>query len=289
VDGIGRHNEVYTFSIFGISKFHNNLFSLCIFSKKVKQSMIRKKIAAGNWKMHTSIDEGAKLVDALIAGLNTQNAEIIVAPPFTHLQPLNMLRKGSGIRLAAQNCHEAAKGAFTGEVSVSMLESAGADVVILGHSERREIFNENNTRIKSKVDAVLSAGMDVIFCCGESLETREAGKAQEFVESQLNESLFHLSEEMMKRVIIAYEPIWAIGTGVTASPGQAQEMHAFIRGLLINRYNDQTAQKTRILYGGSVKPDNAATLFGQIDVDGGLVGGASLKAEDFLAIIEAAG
>jgi triosephosphate isomerase len=248
----------------------------------------RTRIAAGNWKMNTSLAEGVALAEALAEEwLNAPGKEMILAPPFTHLSSVRAKLKTSAIQLAAQNCHWETQGAYTGEVSLSMLVDVGVDAVIVGHSERRELFGETNAIVKQKVDAVLAAGLRVILCCGESLTTREAGAANDFVEKQLKESLLHLSDVEMGSVIIAYEPIWAIGTGLTATTEQAQEMHACIRSLVATAYSDAIADKLTILYGGSVKPGNAKELFSQKDVDGGLVGGASLSTTDFLAIAAA--
>jgi triosephosphate isomerase len=248
----------------------------------------RTRIAAGNWKMNTSLADGVALAEALSEDwVNSPGKEMILAPPFTHLASIRPVLKTSAIQLAAQNCHWEAQGSYTGEISLAMLEEAGVDAVIVGHSERRELFGETNAIVKQKVDAVLASGLRVILCCGESLTTREAGAANDFVEKQLKESLLHLSAEEMGSVILAYEPIWAIGTGVTATTAQAQEMHAFIRQLLENAYSTDIAERTSILYGGSVKPGNARDLFSQKDVDGGLVGGASLNAADFFAIASA--
>ena len=248
----------------------------------------RTYIAAGNWKMHTTISEGITLAKALAEGWKASaNQEMIIAPPFTHLESILHVLEGSGIAVAAQNCHWEVKGAYTGEVSPVMLTTMGVNTVILGHSERRELFSETNEIVRKKLDAALAAGLQVILCCGESLNTREAGAAQDFVEKQLKECLLHLSDEQLESVIIAYEPIWAIGTGVTATAEQAQEMHGFIRRLISDAYSTKIADHISILYGGSVKPDNAVDLFGQEDVDGGLVGGASLDSDSFLQIAAA--
>jgi triosephosphate isomerase (TIM) len=248
----------------------------------------RIRIAAGNWKMHTSVAEGSALAEALaLAWKGDATRKMIVAPPFTHLQAILEAVRGSDISVAAQNCHWQAQGAFTGEVSPVVLKGMGVDYVIIGHSERREIFGETNTIVLDKINAALLHGLRVIFCCGEPLHVREAGDAQSFVQDQLNGSLLHLSAEQISEVIIAYEPIWAIGTGVTASADQAQEMHAFIRRSLSSTYGNGHAQSATILYGGSVKPSNATELFSKPDVDGGLVGGASLVAADFLMIAAA--
>jgi len=245
----------------------------------------RINIAAGNWKMNKSYEEGRDLALSVVEHLTTNNALVIMATPFIHLKAVSNIVAGvSNVKLAAQNCHQAAKGAFTGETSVDMLKSVGVEYVILGHSERREYFKESDELLAQKVDAALAGGLKRIFCCGESLAIRESGKHVAHVKSQIENSLFHLSAEAFSNIVIAYEPIWAIGTGVTASPEQAQDMHAAIRALLQEKYGEEAAESTSILYGGSVKPANAKEIFSKKDVDGGLVGGASLKAEDFVAI-----
>jgi triosephosphate isomerase len=250
--------------------------------------MDRKKIAAGNWKMHTSVDEGVALAKALAANWRgSKHTEMIVAPPLTHLQAVLKELEGSPIHVAAQNCHWENTGAFTGEVSPAMLGNLGVNAVIVGHSERRELFDETNEIVRKKLDAVLNNRMGVILCCGETLITREEGNAREFVGTQIRECLLHLPADSLGSVIIAYEPIWAIGTGVTATADQAQEMHAFIRGLLKSHYSESHADRITILYGGSVKAGNARELFSQPDVDGGLVGGASLDPQSFLSIAAA--
>ena len=248
---------------------------------------MRKRIAAGNWKMNKTLSEAESLVDALSLTPIPTNTEVILGIPHIYLAEMKRKLEHSAIKVAAQNCHEKPSGAFTGEISALMLRSIGVDCVILGHSERRAYFNEDDQQLAEKVDAALKAGLEIIFCCGESLDIREAGTHVNFVQNQLQNGLFHLSSESLSRVIIAYEPIWAIGTGVTASPLQAQEMHDAIRRMVESQYGAAVATEMHILYGGSVKPNNAAELFGQEDVDGGLVGGASLKAEDFTAIINA--
>lgn len=251
--------------------------------------MSRRKIVAANWKMNLNLPEGEQLADQIISGLPAElNCEVILAPPFIHLNGLMRKTYGTPVRLAAQHCHFEVSGAFTGEVSASMLKSIGLEYVITGHSERRQLFFESNEMIKSKVNAILSAEMFPVFCCGEPLDIRNEGLQNEFVRGQLEDSVFHLDPPQFSKLVIAYEPIWAIGTGVTASPQQAQEMHAFIREAIRFRYGNELSQKMRILYGGSIKADNAFTLFSQPDVDGGLVGGASLMASGFLEIIKAA-
>jgi len=248
--------------------------------------MTRKQIAAGNWKMNLSYDEAHSLIDALVSANRPDDVVTILGVPHPYLQSAVAKVKGDQkIHISAQNAHEAEKGAYTGEVSIDMLQSIGVGHVILGHSERREYQKESNELLKNKVDAVLEKGLVPIFCCGESLDIRKSGSHVDHVSTQLSDSLFHLSGADFGKIIIAYEPIWAIGTGETASPEQAQDMHAAIRALIAEQYNDDIAQACSILYGGSVKPANAKEIFGQADVDGGLVGGASLKAEDFLSII----
>lgn len=251
--------------------------------------MSRKKIVAGNWKMNNTLDQGKELVEGIINGLpeNHLSAEIIVAPTMISLALAKDWVSGSPIELAAQNCHQEKNGAYTGEVSAEMISAAGVNYVILGHSERREYFNESEALLTQKINAALNAGLKVIFCMGEPLEIREADKQNEWVANQLT-SIYHLDQNQMKNIILAYEPIWAIGTGKTASSDQAQEMHAYIREQLLQKFGAEVAAQTRILYGGSVNASNAEELFSKPDVDGGLVGGASLKPNDFLAIIKAA-
>lgn len=238
--------------------------------------------------MNKNYDEGIGLAYALVENTRPVGALMILGTPAIHLKGVAaVIAKSSHIKLAAQNCHAEEKGAYTGEISIEMIKSTGAEYVILGHSERRAYFNEDNALLAKKVKLVLEHGLIPIFCCGESLDIRNAKTHVEFVANQLEESLFDLSEEEFSKIIIAYEPIWAIGTGVTASPEQAQEMHHAIRQLLEKQYGKDVAESTSILYGGSVKPANAEELFSQKDVDGGLVGGASLKAADFAAIYQA--
>ncbi len=250
---------------------------------------MRQKIAAGNWKMNKTFDDGISLVKDIVNGAETKPGTLVIlGTPFIHLkEAVQATSYNDQVKIAAQNCHQETKGAYTGEISVEMLKSIGVEYVILGHSERREYFRESNERIAEKIKAVLAGGLKPIFCCGESLEIREEGWHVRYVKNQLKRGIFDLSEEDFKKVIIAYEPIWAIGTGVTASPDQAQEIHKEIRNAIAEQYNDSIANATSILYGGSVKPANAVELFSQADVDGGLVGGASLKAETFLPIIDA--
>ncbi|MFT4062697.1 MAG: triose-phosphate isomerase [Edaphocola sp.] len=253
--------------------------------------MSRKKIVAGNWKMNKNLFEGKQLVADILAK-NTElpdNVSVIVAPPFTQLELAATQLKGkSGFYLAAQNCHQETAGAYTGEVSAAMLKSVGVAYVILGHSERRQYFGEDEALLAKKVDAVLAQDLDVIFCVGEPLEVRDANTQNDLVNMQIEGGLFHLDAASFAHIVIAYEPVWAIGTGRTATAAQAQEMHAFIRSVIAGKYGQGVADNTCILYGGSAKPSNAAELFACPDVDGGLIGGASLVADDFTAIIEAA-
>lgn len=258
-------------------------------TKVKKLYMSRRKFVTANWKMNLNLMEGEILIDQLILGLPPAiSCEVALSPPFTHLHMAVQKTNGTPITVAAQHCHFKNAGAFTGEVSVPMLKSIGVKYIITGHSERREIFLETNSVIRGKVDAIVREGLIPIFCCGEPLEIRQAGSQNDFVRTQLEESLFHLESNTIGNTVIAYEPIWAIGTGITASPEQAQEMHAYIRSLLADRYGPGQANEIRLLYGGSIKSDNAQLLFSQQDVDGGLVGGASLQARGFLEIIEAA-
>lgn len=251
---------------------------------------MRKNIAAGNWKMNLDLDGGKKLASEVInmtADEVTNDAEVILIPPFVHISGVQQLAASSNnVSVGAQNCSDQESGAFTGEISVAMLKSAGVDYVVVGHSERREIFGEDDTLLASKTKAVLEGGLKPIFCCGEKLESRESEQHFAVNKAQIERGLFGFSKEEILQVVIAYEPVWAIGTGVTASSEQAQEMHAYIRGLIAAQYDQETADSISILYGGSVKPGNAKELFAQPDVDGGLVGGASLKSRDFVDIIK---
>jgi triosephosphate isomerase len=250
---------------------------------------MRKKIVAGNWKMNLTLAQGEQLInDILEAGLKLEEGQqVVIAPPFPYLMKAKSLLKNyPGFYVAAQNCYSEKSGAYTGEVSAEMLQSIGVDYVILGHSERREYFQESNDILAKKIDLVLANGLKPIFCCGEPLMIREAGTQNAYVAGQLEDSLFHLTAEQLKEVVIAYEPIWAIGTGLTASAAQAQDMHAFIRSQIANKYGREAALHLTILYGGSAKPGNAEELFACPDVDGGLIGGASLVAKDFVAIVE---
>lgn len=249
---------------------------------------MRTPVVAANWKMNKDLSEAKSLVSALLTDYKKANTEVYIAPPFVFLNEVQQHIKDSGIQLAAQNMNAAASGAHTGEISSSMLKSVGASTVILGHSERRDIYRETDAQINEKVKTALAADMQVIFCFGEQLEERKASTHFEVVKSQLASGLAGVDAEAYASIVLAYEPVWAIGTGETASPEQAQEMHAFIREYLRTEVSAEVADQTRILYGGSVKPANAAVLFSRPDIDGGLIGGASLQADDFLAIVNAA-
>jgi triosephosphate isomerase len=241
---------------------------------------------AGNWKLHKTLEESSRLVAELIPDVaDNRNVEIVVAPVYTSLGKVAETIAGSNIKLAAQNCYTEPQGAFTGEVSPGLLKDVGCQYVIIGHSERRQLFGETDQLINSKAHALIGAGLGAIFCIGETLDEREAEQMFDVLRRQIRLGLKNLSAEQMVDVVIAYEPIWAICTGKTASNEQAQEAHTFIRALLAELYSEQTAKETRILYGGSVKPGNIDSLMGQPDVDGALVGGASLKAEDFARIV----
>jgi triosephosphate isomerase len=246
---------------------------------------MRKPMIAGNWKLHKTITEATSLVSELIPAVAAnQNVDIVVAPVYTALSKVADTLVGSNIKLAAQNCCPEPQGAFTGEVSPVLLKDAGCEYVIIGHSERRQLFGETDESVNSKALALAESGLGTIFCIGETLEERESGKMFDVLRQQVTAGLKDLTTEQMKAVVVAYEPVWAIGTGKVATDEQAQEVHAFIRGLLAELYDAQTAAATRILYGGSVKPSNVDCLMTQPDVDGALVGGASLKAEDFARI-----
>ncbi|WP_378186821.1 triose-phosphate isomerase [Aquimarina sp. W85] len=246
---------------------------------------MRKRIVAGNWKMNKSLPEAGELIADIKAELSTMpEAEIIIAPAFTNLYYSFELLKGTGIKLAAQNMNAAAHGAYTGEISAEMLKSIGVNTVILGHSERRTLFGEADKVLAAKVTTALDQEMRVIFCFGEELKDRKAENHFECVQRQLEKGLFHIKKEHWKSVILAYEPVWAIGTGETATPQQAQEMHNFIRETVAKHAGDTIADNVSILYGGSVKPTNAKELFSNKDVDGGLIGGAALDAKSFVAI-----
>ncbi|MEA3446065.1 MAG: triose-phosphate isomerase [Bacteroidota bacterium] len=249
---------------------------------------MRKKIVAGNWKMNNSLNRGIELateINKLVRKQEDCDVTVILSPPFIHLADISRIIDKDAVSVAAQNCAANPKGAFTGEVSVKMIKSTGADYVIVGHSERRQYYGEDNQVLKQKVTRVLENSLTPIFCIGEQLSDRKAGKHFDLVKSQLEEALFDLPVNLFGKIVIAYEPIWAIGTGVTASPEQAQEMHNFIRKTIAGKFGNEMAESISILYGGSCKPSNAKELFANPDVDGGLIGGASLQAEDFFAII----
>lgn len=249
---------------------------------------MRNKVIAGNWKMNKNISETADLVSGIKNGNIPANVEVIICPPFTSLETASTLIKGSAIKLGAQNMYFEESGAYTGEISADMLISAGCEYVILGHSERRVIFKETDEVINKKIKKALSSGLKPIFCVGESLEEREKDITKNVIETQVTGGLSEISADDMAKVIIAYEPVWAIGTGKTASPEQAEEVHAFIRALIEKLYSKAVAEAIIIQYGGSVKPDNAKELLGQADIDGALVGGACLKADSFLGIVNPA-
>mgnify|MGYP002620507361 FL=1 len=247
---------------------------------------MRKFIVAGNWKMNTTVPEGVELAKAVAkaAAEVPANVELVVAPPFTHLYAVAEALRGSKIALSAQNCADKAKGAYTGEVSVDMLKSVGCEYTILGHSERRQYYGETDAKLVEKVKLALEAGLKVILCVGENLDEREAGKHFDVVKAQTENVLFNFSADDMSRIVIAYEPVWAIGTGKTATAAQAEEIHRCIRSVIEARFGKAVADDLTILYGGSCKPSNAKELFQEPDIDGGLIGGAALKAEDFIGI-----
>ncbi|HAM09433.1 MAG: triose-phosphate isomerase [Bacteroidetes bacterium GWE2_41_25] len=251
---------------------------------------MRKKIVAGNWKMNMDLAEGLKLassIDKYFSENPSNKATVIVCTPFIHLAGAHEILKHGKIALGAQNCASEASGAFTGEISAWMVKSTGAEYVIIGHSERRSYYNEDDKTLNKKTLLAINSGLKVIFCCGEVLKEREEKKHFLIVKRQLEEGLFPLSVEQMDKIVIAYEPVWAIGTGLTASPDQAQEMHKYIRDMVKEKYGNECAKKLPVLYGGSCKPSNAAEIFSKPDVDGGLIGGAALNKEDFTAIVEA--
>ncbi|NUM32626.1 MAG: triose-phosphate isomerase [Bacteroidetes bacterium] len=252
---------------------------------------MRKHIIAGNWKMNLNLNEGYSLASEIkgmvIDEITNLNAEVVLFPPFIHLAGIKKLIEGSAVMLGAQNCHYKDSGAFTGEISPKMLKELGVKYVLVGHSERRQYNFENNQILAMKVSAVLSNNLHPVYCIGETLNERE--NKNEFIvnQTQLNEGLFHLLPSQIKETVIAYEPVWAIGTGITASVAQAAEMHNFIRKLVEEKYGTQVADEIRILYGGSMKPDNAAQLLSCNDIDGGLIGGASLESRSFVNIVKA--
>jgi triosephosphate isomerase (TIM) len=251
---------------------------------------MRKKIVAGNWKMNMDLATGLKFagsIDKYFKDNPSEKATVILCAPFIHLSGVHDIIKHGKVVLGAQNCASEASGAYTGEVSAWMVKSTGAEYVILGHSERRSYYHEDDKLINKKTLLAINSGLKVIFCCGEVQSERESGSHFRIVKRQLEEGLFNLTEEQMDMIIIAYEPVWAIGTGLTASPDQAQEMHKYIRDEVKEKYGSNCAKKLPILYGGSCKPSNAKEIFSKPDVDGGLIGGASLKKEDFAGIVEA--
>jgi triosephosphate isomerase len=251
---------------------------------------MRKKIVAGNWKMNMNLSEGltlARSINKYYQANPLQRAEAVLCTPFIHLAGVSEILKTGKVKPGAQNCASEPSGAFTGEVSCDMIKSTGAQYVIIGHSERRTYYNEDDKLLNKKTLLALKSELTVIFCCGEVLLEREQNIYFKVVKNQLEVGLFNLSIEDFKKIVVAYEPVWAIGTGLTASPGQAQEMHSYIRNLISEKYGKEVADQTTILYGGSCKPSNAAEIFAMPDVDGGLIGGASLKKEDFCAIVDA--
>ncbi len=251
---------------------------------------MRKKIVVGNWKMNLNKEQSLQLVSDISSGLGSidENTKVIVSPPFINIPyVIDANERDVKVEVAAQNMHFKESGAYTGEISAEMLLAVGVSTVILGHSERREYFNEDAHLLTKKVEQALEHKMEVIFCFGERLQDRQSDNHFNVIEYQLKDALFHLKESDWQHIVLAYEPVWAIGTGETASPEQAQEMHAFIRNLIAEQYDEDVANEVSILYGGSVKPANAQEIFSKPDVDGGLIGGAALKSEDFLAIINA--
>jgi triosephosphate isomerase len=251
---------------------------------------MRKKIVAGNWKMNLDYEEGLSLFSEVINMAHdevTGKQQVVVCSPFIHLHSLAQLAKGyAKVSIGAQNAHQAESGAYTGEISAKMIRSTGAEYVILGHSERRQYFGETNELLAKKTDTALKNSLIPIFCIGETLQQRESEKHFDVIKTQLQEGVFHLDAEQFGKLVLAYEPVWAIGTGVTATSAQAQEIHVFIRGEIASKYGASVADATTILYGGSCNAKNACDLFGQPDIDGGLIGGASLKSRDFMDIVK---
>ncbi len=250
---------------------------------------MRKKIVAGNWKMNTTLQEGIELAKGVNEALkeSAPKCDVVIAVPFTHLASINAVIDSSKLGLGAENCADHKSGAYTGEVSAPMVASTGATYVILGHSERRQYYGETSEILKEKVGLALANNLTPIFCIGEVLEERENGTYFDVVKAQIEEALFDLSAEDFGKIVLAYEPVWAIGTGKTATDDQAEEMHAFIREVIANKYGNEVAEETSILYGGSCKPSNAPQLFAKPNVDGGLIGGASLEVESFMGIVNA--
>lgn len=250
---------------------------------------MRRPLIAGNWKMNLTRDESVSLALALCQADSSKNVDILICPPYVYLDAVSQAVAESSISVGSQDVYFEASGAFTGEISVDMLKDVGVQFIILGHSERRHVIGESDLLINKKIRAVLSGGLTPVVCVGETLEERERGETLDVIKSQFEGSLDGLTADQMKNSVIAYEPVWAIGTGKTASPEEAQAVHADLRKLLAGRYNQGTSEHVRILYGGSVKPDNAANLMAQADIDGALVGGASLKSDSFIEIINATG
>lgn len=250
---------------------------------------MRKNIVAGNWKMNTTLPEGIKLAEEVNAAVAEAKpaCDVIICVPFTHLAPIAGVINSNVLGLGAENCADHTSGAYTGEVSAPMVASTGAKYVILGHSERRQYYHEDSKILREKLNLALANGLTPIFCIGEVLEERENGTFNDVVKRQIEEALFDLSAEDFSKLILAYEPVWAIGTGKTATPDQAEDMHAHIRATIAAKYGNEVAENTSILYGGSCKPSNAAELFAKKDIDGGLIGGASLKCADFMGIVNA--
>ncbi len=250
---------------------------------------MRKKIVAGNWKMNETLQEGVQLAKDIndLLKADKPNCDVVICTPFIHLASVASVLDKEIVGLGAENCADKEKGAYTGEVSAAMVKSTGADYVILGHSERRQYYHETAEILKEKTLLALKNNLKVIFCCGETLEEREQNKQNEVVKAELEQSIFNLTAEEWKNIVIAYEPIWAIGTGKTATSDEAEEMLAYIRSIVAEKYGQAVADETSILYGGSCKPSNAKELFAKPDIDGGLIGGASLKAADFKGIIDA--
>jgi triosephosphate isomerase len=248
---------------------------------------MRKKIVAGNWKMNKTLQEGVELAKTVNRQVEDTEVIVVLCTPFIHLAEVSKTITKDSLFLGAQNCASETSGAYTGEISVDMIKSSGAEYVIIGHSERRSYYHEDDALLNKKTKLVLTAGLTPIFCCGEVLAERQSGKHMQVVKSQIEKGLFDLSAEDFGKVVLAYEPVWAIGTGVNATAEQAQEMHKAIRELVSEKYGTQVAENTSILYGGSCKPSNAKELFSNPDVDGGLIGGASLNAADFMGIVNA--
>ena len=247
--------------------------------------MLRKKIVAGNWKMNNGLQETKLLINELKTEVNHCECDVMIAPSFVCLQTAIDLLTNNDIEVVSQNVHQEKNGAYTGEVSAKMLSSIGVKTTIIGHSERREYFNETHDMLKHKVDTSLENSMKIIFCFGEQLKDRKTNNHSTIISNQISESLFHLNSSDWDNIILAYEPVWAIGTGETASSDQVQEMHSFIRNFIAQKYSTELAQNVSILYGGSVKPSNAKEIFSMDDVDGGLIGGASLNSKDFFSIV----